>query len=601
MIGPICGVTGPTGPGVPGPPGPTGPQGPGGPTGSRGPTGPGITGATGPQGIQGPTGPPSGLTGPTGPGGATGPLAIGPTGPGGPGGPTGPGGATGSGGVTGPSGANSISVNRISNSNLGGSQLIAVNTTPLVDGALATVFSVGAQFELVKAPTAALIAASVDPVQGGGITVVPSTATPGAIWVRVVGSTNVRFASNPPVFIDPGAGSDDNDGLLVGTALKTGAEWCRRMDGAVLPSGTGTLLVQCSAGNIGPFTPRLFTTAGGSISVIIQGTITSSAVGTIGGFVAQNPVAAANTDGIRSEFTDAGAPVIAAKSRLRITASATPSHIGLIAFVTSLKGGNPLNPYTTQWTTGGTDPAYTSASIDPSNGDSYVVDTLVTTMEALDAKMECQGLVGELRFYDLQIRPPDGLGNSIQAYGNQESEFGRGIQFYRCRFSHSNRNGFSLSNFTAVSCQFANNTIMSRSLMAAMGCVFEGPLDVYDGIARFALSNAFRGTNSTLTLRELAFVSGGIIGWSDGVGGVGIQMRLGSEWQQNQLSLWGAGNTLATGIILDGGCNMRYVTGNAAAINIPATAPIKIITDPYVQADLPVFDGVKNAGITVGV
>jgi len=46
---------------------------------------------------------------------------------------------------------------------------------------------------------------------------------------------------------------------------------------------------------------------------------------------------------------------------------------------------------------------------------------------------------------------------------------------------------------------------------------------------------------------------------------------------------------------------MRYVTGNAAAINIPATAPIKIITDPYVQADLPVFDGVKNAGITVGV
>ncbi len=344
----------------------------------------------------------------------------------------------------------------------------------------------------------------------------------------------------------------------------------------------------------------IFAAPGATVVVQFQGTLSSSAAGTIGAFVAENAAAAANTDGTRSQFTDAGAPVIAAKSRLRITASATPSHVGLIAFVTSLNAGDAHNPYTTQWTTGGADPLYNAASINPSNGDSYVVDTLLTTTGVLRCQLTCLGNVGELRFVDLEVHPADALGIAHRLNGNQEAEFGRGVVLYRCRTAATVKTEFEQSALTAVCTQFSGATTFTRSLLECSGCVFEGNVNAYFGLLRFStLTNAFRGASIVLRDDALA-ISSGNLSWTDSVGGIAISLTHGADWQQGTGHLWGAGNTFADGVSVDAGSGLYYPAGFVAGVNIPATAQFRVNGTNYAQSDLPVFDGMANAGIVAG-
>ncbi len=500
--------------------------------------------------------------------------------------------AAGSAGPPGPAGAG-ITVNRINLSNVGGTKLIDVVTTPFSDGTTAAVDSVGALFTLVKAPTAALTALA------DGITVVLSVATPGSLWVRGPNIALERFAANPPAFIDPVGGNDDNDGLLVGTPLKSLPEWCRRTDGA---SFAASFSVTIAAGNAGAFTPNFSCST--DVSVTVQGTVTSSAVGTIGAFVAQNTAAAANTDGTRSEFTDAGAPAITATSRLRITASATPSHVGLVAFVTSLKAGNPLNPYTTRWQTGSTDPAYNAIAINPSNGDSYVVDTLTTTLGVVKAQIEAVGGFLELRIVDLKIHAIPSVSGFHIAQGNTEGWNSKGVCFYKCRFEDVRFTGFQNSNATYTVCEFTSPVIMSQCVTVLFGCIFRTTLAVFNSDVRGHLSNTFSavtGITNVCDMNQRAQITqDGDIQWTGCTGGgTGLSVRAGGG-AENLGTLWGAENSLATGVKVNGRGSMSYATAGTANVNIPATVPLSIGGTNYVQSDLPVFDGVKDCGITEG-
>jgi hypothetical protein len=273
-------------------------------------------------------------------------------------------------------------VNRISDSNIGGTKLVDVNTAALTDGTIATVFSVGALFRLVKTPTAALTA-TVD-----GITVVASTASPGSIWVRIITTSDERFVANIPIFIDPVAGSDDNDGLALGTALKTADEWCRRMNGQVFRNALGTVTVTCLPGNVGSFEGcKLIATqnvAAGSIFIKFFGSVSQSvAVGTVSSIVAQN--IATQTE---YQFTDSSGvgPVIAANSRLRLVGSATAANIGAVGFVRGFAAGGATNPFTSAWI------KLDGSEIFPAAGDTYVVETLLTTMITTTLAIEMNSL-----------------------------------------------------------------------------------------------------------------------------------------------------------------------------------------------------------------
>lgn len=503
-------------------------------------------------------------------------------------------GPTGSDGPTGPAGVDALSVNRIDAGNIGGSQLVAVDTSTMADGTIATVFSVGALFRLVKSPTAALIASV------NGITVVASTASPGSIWVRLIATTDERFAANPPLFIDPASGNDDNDGLLVGTALKTGDEWCRRTAGVTF-SASFTLTI--AAGDMGSFTPSFKTAQAKSVVVSIAGNVTSSAAGTIGAFVTQNPAAAANADGTRSEFTDGGAPAIGTQSRLRITASGTPSHVGLIAFVTSYHTG-ATNPYTTRWVTGGSDPAFTAAAINPSNGDSYVVDTLNTVCRVIDLSEVVLGTVGEMRFIDLDVHSLDVVQGFHRVYGNMQAWDAKTICFYRCKFSDQVGTGFVDSIATFTACDFTQPVVMSMSNGIFYGCCFRLGFGNFQGVVAFRLSNTF---NNYPTAHPIAYFShapaqgsnNGEIQFCNcgGATGIAISIGNGSGWDESG-TLWGAGNTLSVGISINGRAQMTYVV--AANVNVPATIPIRVSGLPYTQANLPIADLTTFAGVVLG-
>ncbi|HMG13320.1 MAG TPA: hypothetical protein VK571_09100 [Gemmatimonadaceae bacterium] len=484
-----------------------------------------------------------------------------------------------------------ISVNRIDAGNVGGSRLVAVDATPLIDGSPATVFSTGAFFNLVKAPSAALLAA-VD-----GITVVASTATPGAIWVRGPTASVGRFSANPPLFVDPVAGNNDNDGLLVGTALKDLPEWCRRTAGATF---SASFTLTCAAGSVGNFRPAFTLGAGALVTVV--GNVTTSAVGTIGAFVAQNAVAAANVDGIRCEFTDAGAPAIIQKSRLRITASATPSHVGLVAFVTSLKAGNPLNPYTTRWATGGAHPSFASAVIDPSNGDSYVVDTLNTTMGVIDIDAAVVGTSGQVLIQDFVVHAPGSPGTYHRISSNEiDAATPFGPWCYRCQFTDDNWTGIYRSTAGFALCDFRKGPFMLESYLWLYNNIFWefGP-EVNNGVSIFAFENTLASVGASAVRFVLSIfgtaLNFGNLGWVNGVGGTALSMNQNSRFVSESQE-WGAGNSYAVGWAIIGGNQVTYTA--KAQINIPATIPIQLAGLNYVQADLPVTDGTAWASFVL--
>jgi len=419
----------------------------------------GITGPTG--GLGGPTGP----TGASGPTGTTGPTGAGPTGP------------TGS---TGPTGTNAISVNRISDSNLGGTKLVDVVTTNLPDGTIASVYSIGALFQLVKSPSASLLAA-VD-----GITVVASTATAGSIWVRIEATSNQRFGIEPPLFIDPVSGSDDNDGLLIGTPLKSADEWSRRMNGVTVKVPSFTL--NCASGDVGSFFGKQYFDGAAAVTIRIVGAKSLSATMTVASITAEN-----SAPGVQQEYwlVKTGGPTLTGAERLRILTSGTAANVGATACVRGFEGGDATHPYTSTWSNGET----SLANLFAAAGDTFAVETLLTTFRAddMDTRNIGQGCI--LMFVDMAhpavtsvpgISPssnnarvtPSGdhlfiscifgtTGGAIVRVDNDQLWF-RGCEFK----TQTHFVGGGPSGIVAYQCTFRGGAVINANF-AQTGCVFE--------------------------------------------------------------------------------------------------------------------------------
>lgn len=514
----------------------------------------------------GPTGPPG--AGPTGPGGPTG--SLGPTGPNsiGPTGPTGPQGATGPGpaGPPGPQGVNAVAVNRISTGNIGGSTLIAAPTTGLIAGSLATVYSVGGQFYYEPAPSAALTAA-ID-----GRIVVASTFTPGSVWVWVEQLADSRFASNPPLFIDPVGGNDDNDGLLVGTPLKTLDEWHRRMNGQTF-NGAATITVTIASGAAGnQFGELKAVQADGSVTAFkwVGAKSVSAQVGTVSSIVAQNI-------GTQTEyqFTDSSGvgPVIAADSRLRIVGSATPANIGGVGVVRGFGAGGATNPFTSVFVT--------TAGVEffPAPTDTYVVETLLTSVNAISVRANATGrALISMNWLDLLIEQ-GGL-NGIAPSSNSEGDPSVAPTFQTCIFGAAAPCIIGTTSVNFIGCEFKSlintrnskkGTIVYTSCVWRAGflqysgfiqiggnCVAEGACELafgnmYAPSANILLSRLAGGNGWTLNANALMY--GGYILWSPVVG---------------------ARNAMAVGLVI-GVKSVVSVTSFAASLaNLTATVPVSI-------------------------
>lgn len=316
-----------------------------------------------------------------------------------------------------------IAVHRLNDSNLGGTKLVDVVTTDLRDGTIAEVYSVGSLFQLVKSPSATLLAA-VD-----GIQVVASTATVGSVWVRMEVPANQRFGVEPPLFIDPASGSDDNDGLLIGTALKSVDEWSRRMNGVTVTADL--IVVQCAAGNIGNLFGKIFCNNGNlSTGCIIRfvGSKTLSSAMTVSSFTAEN-----SAPGSRQEyfFVKTGGPVLTGNERMRVLTSGTPSRVGAVGYAAGFEGSNVDHPYSSAWSS----EAAGFASVFPGVGDTIAVETLTTELRAFDIDWHGIGKSGShIELEDLFVNESSGLpGFTSQSNVAKVTVFGDHI-IKRCQF-----------------------------------------------------------------------------------------------------------------------------------------------------------------------
>ena len=301
--------------------------------------------------------------------------------------------------MTGPGGSG-LAVNRIDTGNVGGSQLVAIDTTQLASGTVAYVTSIGAFCELVKSPTAQQLAA-VD-----RRTIIASTATPGTIWCRL-SAANQSFGVQPPLFIDPSFGDDDNDGLTSVTALKTAEEWSRRMDGVTV---TASFVVTCAAGNVGSFFGKQYV-AGTAVGITIQiiGAKSLSAAMTVTAIVPMD-----KTAGVQQEFwfTKTGGPALTGDERLRIQTSSNPSNVNTWGYTRGLNGSSDQ-----AFTSFFSDGTQSVTGFFPASGDTMVVETLLTSFNANDINTRNLNSGGALvNFTDmLHPDPTGGYGISNQS------------------------------------------------------------------------------------------------------------------------------------------------------------------------------------------
>ena len=521
---------------------------------------------TGSTSGTGPTGP-SGIPGPTGPGGPTGPSGIpGPTGPSGPTGPTGAAGA--------------LSVDKIDAGNIGVTRLVALNTTPLTNGTIVSVVSVGRVYNLIKNASAALLA-TVD-----GIMVVRSTSNPTDVWCGSLDVGNQQFAQITAWFVDPTAGNDDNDGVSSITALKTAMEWCRRFWGTGIST---TTTITCAAGNIGPIDINV-RGIGNALAVVTWiGNVTSSANGTVAAVTA--PVPATST---RGQFTQTGGdPAIPDNSRLRITAGVA-GHIGAVGYVAGNNGG-PTIPFTSSWVT----PA--GVTTFPSVNDTYVIDTLNTVCANVRVNAYSQENAPGTRivlvaFKDIVTTASNSQCHQLQS--NQITNSSLTTTWQNCQFNDTTSTQFNASSAFFIGCEFKKKTVFSFGSNAQiLSCTFRGGTAWLESQSTFSVSQLFDGAVGNTMSPSSTWVTGGDMQFVRGGGGVSaLVFSTNSNFFLANCQLWGGNGTWTNGTEIDATAQGSY-SSFPTQFNIPATNQLLIGSIPRTTADLPVYDTVHACAV----
>lgn len=230
-----------------------------------------------------------------------------------------------------------------------------------------------------------------------------------------------------PAFFDAGSlfvnsvtGNDANDGLTAGTPLLTLAEVARRLDGRVMSPALAALTIFLSGTfpTQGVIVPPSFVIPSAAQTVTIKGTMTTVLTGTITAAPTAWNGAAAGADGTRGSITDAGANFTAhARRRIRLTApSATPNALSNVAG----NGGAVTIANTGQFT------STAIATVNPANGDGYVVETYDTTV--LYYSIEASG-AGTVRVEDLQV-----IAASASRCSGDVNKSPNQLVFFGCRF-----------------------------------------------------------------------------------------------------------------------------------------------------------------------
>lgn len=285
---------------------------------------------------------------------------------------------------------------------------------------------------MILSPSAALLAA-VD-----GVNILSVTGVAGAVWVRAV-ALALPPAYEAAWYVST-TGSDAAAGTTVGAPLKTLKELARRLNGARIAQNTTVTL------GAGTFQEDPVFSLDMSLGFFftIVGNVTSSAVDTLAAYT-PNTVGAAGTNvgAVRALFT-ATTATLTDKSRLRMTSGAAAGCIAYVTRVVTPGVGTVVNVWRfAQLATVGLSERVTLA--DPSAGDTYVTDTLNTTVGAVSFNLSGgQGSNnGFATLQDCNVTS-DGIVRCTPTWWTWNTSSGViciGPYYYRCTFTPVAANG----------------------------------------------------------------------------------------------------------------------------------------------------------------
>jgi hypothetical protein len=532
-------------------------------------SGTGITGPTGPTGAIGPTGPTgTGIAGVTGPTGARGPTG------------------TGIAGATGPTGPTGTVLTFNSPTALG-----AFDATGQPNYQLASVGTVNDSYRLLTSPSALLLAAA------GSVNVVAPSGPPGAVFVRL-GDLNIPAQYETAWYIDPAIGSDSNTGTTALAPLKTPTEWFRRMNGTTVSQDVTVFLaagtiVGDMIGTINIVSPAI---------IVFQGTVTEDAGHTVVSATATSPSGA-----IRGFITSADN--FTDPQRLRFTGDVTPAVANAIAYVTGTNGGLTSAFISTPGVVADLHPPNTGSPTNsfPVAGDTYVVQTLNTTMRPPNVDFSINGL-GRFVFKDLNFSPLSGSSPSLLCVQNQNpGSVTSNVLFYNCMTQNTaDTLAFSNSQAEFTNCWFNglfaafNNSVLfvrtgvwrKQATSSAFGACYCGE----NSYIQFAQPNCFDGGSLVCDKGQIELNNGDIQVVDGPTSGSGTTWFVGGPgctvYAHNAFRTWGPSTgsgflrswALFTGSIVTY-VNLPTILSSATPLDISMNANLKAYTDlPYSNA-----------------
>lgn len=221
--------------------------------------------------------------------------------------------------------------------------------------------------------------------------VIAPAVPPGAPGRWVATSPPASYLTQAAWYVNSATGNDNNDGLTAATPLLTLAELTRRWQGRVF--APSILAVNVYLAGTFPSEKLLlnatFPAPNANPVVTVTGAKTTVASGTVTAYQAWNSAA-----DLRGQMTDGAQDFTAqVRRRVRLTSGAGA---GGLAWIGSLGGGVTIANTSRFRTVSGTS---TGSFVDPGIGDSYVVETLDTTI--LEYQIDCPGALVKLE--DLRI------------------------------------------------------------------------------------------------------------------------------------------------------------------------------------------------------
>jgi hypothetical protein len=443
--------------------------------------------------------------------------------------------------------------------------LIAYPTAGLPNDAQATVNTPGATYELVTSPSAAMITAT------DGINVIQPTSANTTRWIR----SGLRLAFVASWFVDSVNGSDTNDGLGSGTALKTTEELCRRL----CPNDQAIVLQQSTTINLasGSYTEIALNVdwppgiAVGTMTLTIAGAVSSTAPITLSAVVNTN--SATNT---RGQLTTLSGTFVAQK-RIRSTSGANS---GAIAYSTGLNA-NAQNTFVGQWF------SYTAnAVVNVASGTTCVVDTLLSTVDRIAVTNAGHGTV---IFKDIAIS------DGARSINNSVAD--TLIQYFGCDVNGALQGSWSAVNAAVLySCRITSFTYFVGGEWYYVGCSIQSSADIFAAQLKLEVGNVLDGGMLRVERGGKLFASVDLE-VENGTGTNAFLITWNSGAFLNSAHVWGASTPYPVGFQIDTGCQL--VVQSAAAISFPSTINYSVTGHNLTYSQAPVWYPNANCGVSL--